>query len=199
MITDNDLIKKIKKENCSDSIIELQNRHIGLIINIYQRYGGVLASMDYKQSDFNDEIKYLIYDSARKFDLRRRIKFSTWLAENIRFFCLNKITELNKTKIISAEPEDMIKIMDEKLSSDNNNHKSNHEACDYIFSILNQLKDDRITKIFSYRYFDGKEKMIWKDIGEKMGLTSQSCINIHDKAIKFLKSKLISSDSIDKI
>jgi len=196
------LIKEIKRYKCSPCISELRNRHIGLVLSVYSKYSNILNQFNFTNEDFNKEIDYLIFDSARKFDLRRKnIKFSTWLGENIRFFCLNKITEFNKNKYVNSDPDNITKLIDECLSHADNSVE-NKEDCDYLFSLLEQIKDPRVMKIFTLRYFSGiKNKMTWKEIGALIvpPITNQTCINIHKKTIKFLKEKLSSKISQDKI
>jgi len=196
--TDNSLVRRIKNYNCSNSIVELKDRHAGLVVNIYGKYGGVLSAMNFSPSEFHSEIHYIIYEAAKKFDLKRKdIKFSTYLGNLTRYYCLDKITELTKDKTVQAEPEDITKIIDSCYNS--NDTKESKEKCDYIFSILNQMKDDRIIKIFNYRYFDGNHKMTWKEVGKEVGLTNQSCLNLHNKAIKFLREKIKSDNLYDKV
>ncbi len=199
-ITDKDLIKDIKRYQCSDCIPELKNRHIGLAMNIYGRYSNILNSFNFKIDDFKDEIDYLIYTSARNFDLRRKkIKFSTYLAEQTKYFCLNKITELKKKKSIEAEPEDIIRLMDDCFKQSNSIKKNNIDMCDYLMSILEQFKDKRIIEIFKLRYFSGNKKMTYKEIGAILNCTNQTIKNIHDKAIIFLKNKLTNDKLFDNI
>jgi hypothetical protein len=198
-ITDEILVRNIKKKNCSDSIIELKNRHIGLVIDIYGKYGGVLTSMNYSPYEFNNEIHNIIYNSAKSYNDKKNTKFSTYLGNMTKYYCLDKITALSKEKTINDDPDNITKIIDECSNKDNNNSLLNKELCDYIMSLLNQINDDRIIKIFNYRYFDGKNKMTWKQIGKKIGITSQSCINLHSKAVKLLKNKLTSNTLYDKV
>jgi DNA-directed RNA polymerase sigma subunit (sigma70/sigma32) len=199
---DIDLIKSIKKDACSPCIQELREKHAGLIISIYSKYLSVLETVNFSPSDFNDEINYIIYSAARKYDLRRRtkMKFSTYLGESVRFFCLNKINELKKNKTVETEPETLTFLIDDYYKNTHLDKSKNADSKDYIFDILGQLKDKRIKKIFKYRYFTGnKLKLPWYVIGEKVGLTAQSCINIHNKTINFLKKKLTSLETQDKI
>ena len=204
LLDDRLLIKQIKRKKCSDSILKLREKHAGLVIDIYSRYGSVLHKLNFKPQEFSDEINYLIYDSAKKFDLRRKkIKYSTWLGEQVKYFCLNKINELNKKKTIEAEPDTIIKIINDCYKSENADKKNTQELCNYIFNILNQLKDPRIIKIFKLRFFEsgkkGKQKMDWHEIGDKVGLSNQGAINLFNKGLKFLRYKLKNDSIVDKI
>lgn len=199
--SDRDLIREIQRNNCSKSLEILKSRHIGLIIKIYKKYSFALSTLNFKSHEFYNQIDYIIYTAIQKFDLNKyNTKFSTWLGEYVRYFCLDTITDLNKEKIvITSEPEDIIHLTDEYAKNNNVDKQYNQDHCKYILSILNQLQDERIIKIFNYRYFDGNKKMIWKDIGKKVGLTSQGCLNLHNKAIKFLQTKMKSSNLYDKV
>ena len=204
-IDDLKLVRKIKSKQCDNSLLELRNRHCGLIISIYSKYSSVLTNLPFVPDEFNQEINHIIYDSARKFDLKRKnIKFSTYLAENTKWFCLNKITELNKynNKNINSEPDTITKIMDSCLSNINSDNIKNLELCNFIYSIIDQIKDKRVKEIFRLRYFTGdKKKMTWREIGDSMKpkLTAQSIINIHERAVALIKSKISSLEIFDKI
>lgn len=194
------LIKDIKKYSCDECIECLRDKHIGLIFDIYGRYGSVLQSLHFNKEEFSDEINYLVYTSAKKFDLRRKnIKFSTFLGDQTRYFCLNKITELNKKKSVSAEPEDIIRLMDECFKDSNEHNKKQKELCSYVYSLLEQIKDKRVMEIFNLRFFSEKNKMTWAEIGERLGITSQTVINIFNKNVRFIKNKLNSLKEQDRI
>ena len=74
------------------------------------------------------------------------------------------------------------------------------EEGDYIFSLIKQLKDKRIEKIFKLRYYaDNKKSMSWNFIGKKLKISTQTAINLHNKAVEFLINKYKAKDFIDKI
>lgn len=203
LIDDRTLIKSIKRTHCNECIGSLRDRHAGLIISQYHKYSSILHKLNFNPEEFNDEINFLVYDSARKFDLRRKkIKFSTYLADQTRYFCLNKINELKKRNTITAENDDITRLIDECYSHKEDDKTSNKQMCDYIFSLLEQFNDKRVIKIFEMRYFQVKKyknKSTWKDIGAFLQLSSQACINLHDNAIEFIRKKLNSKNLHDKI
>lgn len=187
---DKKIVRSIQKYECSDCIKELKERHVGLIYNIYSKYGPVLNSFNFQNADFSEEIDNIIFKSAQTFNLKKRnIKFSSFLGNHIRYFCLNKITEFNKKKTIETEPEKMTLLIDECYNNFVNNNTKDREICDYIFEILNDVKDKRIKRIFELRYFNGN-KLTFKEIGRELNLTGQSIINLHKKGLMFLKDKL---------
>ena len=61
--------------------------------------------------------------------------------------------------------------------------------------MLNAIKkhpDKRVEKIFEMRYVIGvKNKVMpWKQIGDKMNLSIQGCINIHNSAVEHVRENL---------
>ena len=54
---------------------------------------------------------------------------------------------------------------------------------------LSSIKDQRVAKVYSLRYFSGK-KMTWSEIGKKMGFSSQTAINLHKRGADILKVKI---------
>ena len=76
----------------------------------------------------------------------------------------------------------------------------NKESSDLIFDILEQIKDQRVIKIFKLRYFtDKNKKLSWHKIAEKVDLSTQTVINIHNRYLKFLNNKMNSKNLFDKI
>ena len=59
----------------------------------------------------------------------------------------------------------------------------------HIFSILSNMKDKRIESVYKLRYFSDK-KMTWSKIGEKLGFSSQTAINLHARGAQALKTKI---------
>ena len=73
------------------------------------------------------------------------------------------------------------------------------ERVDFINEILNQMCDSRTKKIFNLRYFSDAKLSPWNKIGKKMKISTQTAINIHNKAIDFLNKKINSKNLFDKI
>jgi len=69
-----------------------------------------------------------------------------------------------------------------------NNPYKNKELNSFIFNELNKIKDERIKRVYSLRYFSG-EKMTWSKIGDRLGFSSQTAINLHKRGADILKRK----------
>jgi DNA-directed RNA polymerase specialized sigma subunit len=94
------------------------------------------------------------------------------------------------------EEKDLIYHIDKNILKDN---FFKEELKEYIFEILNSLQDQRIHKIYNLRYFSNKKNMPWKKIGKKLNISTQTAINLHNKAMVLLKNKLNSKNCFDKI
>jgi DNA-directed RNA polymerase specialized sigma subunit len=49
------------------------------------------------------------------------------------------------------------------------------------------------------KYFSDRKIQPWNKIGKKMHISTQTVINIHNKALSFLNKKISSDISFDKI
>jgi DNA-directed RNA polymerase specialized sigma subunit len=71
---------------------------------------------------------------------------------------------------------------------------------EYISNIIKSCADKRVKKIFKLRYLSvSNKKMPWKKIAQKLNISTQTAINIHNKTVKLLKNKIKSKNSFDKI
>lgn len=192
------LLNKIKRSNCEVSLKELIKRHSPLCFDVYKKYSAAMTSsgicLDYSFGDKD----LLIYKSALSFKSHKKTKFSTWLANQVRYYCLNLI---NKNKLIPTEE----KVMNYYLSQGESHLAYGSrvkESLDYIYNILSQVKDKRVKEVFSLRYFhDPNRKTPWALIAKSVGASTQTVINLHDKGIKILRKKnhLSSGPSLDII
>lgn len=194
-MNESQLIKKIKKYNCSDSLKALDQLHGGLCVKIIKKYIGQLNAKNYSIEDLIKDKTYVVYQAALSFDPKKKIKYSSWLGNQMRYFCLNI---LNKNKNNLCMDDDNIRYLVEKKQIEEMN-TFDPEKLEYIFDILSNMKDKRIEKIFKMRYFDSKKLKAWNEIGKKLHISTQTAINIHNKAIEFLNKKITSKIYFDKI
>lgn len=194
--TDEYLIKRIKNLNCEDSLKILSARHSPLCYKIYKKYSPSFVVKNIDIDEVCREKDYVIYKSAKSFKLSKKVKFSTWLGNQIRYHCLNTINK--KEDIIYMETKDLANIIDQQNQNNMNANKL-VELKEYITLLLDQLKDERISKIFNMRYFETDTTQTWTKIGKKMNMSTQNAINLHNKGVQILKNKLTSKDLFDKI
>jgi RNA polymerase sigma factor (sigma-70 family) len=189
---DNALIKCVKEFNDEEALKTLIQKHSPLCNSLYKKYSGPIISSGIFLDDLVNEKDYIIYKSALSYDPEKKSKFSTWLYNQVRYQCLNCIND-NKA---------YIKVEDNVLNSlieKNSNNKSNTNICDYINNIINHFSDKRIKDIFILRYSNSRKKMPWSKIAKKLNISTQTAINLHNKAIEKLKFKIKSKNTFDKI
>lgn len=196
-MTDLQLVNNIKKYDCEKSLLELSERHAGICNKMIQKYCKICSDVGVSLSDLNTDKLLVVYKSAKSFKPNKKIKFSTWLGNQIRYHCLNT---LNKTsKDISMENETIKYISEKNQNIDLSKENSTQDRIEFINEILNQMGDSRTKKIFNLRYFSDNKLSPWNKIGKKMKISTQTAINIHNKAIKFLNKKISSNFLFDKI
>jgi len=187
------LVNKIKQDNCEESIKILINKHSPLCYKILQKFYPSLSKAGYTKDDVFNERYYLIYKSATSFNPSKKTKYSTWLGNYTRYHCLNMLNSI-KQKTISIEEEGVENMLQNEEYQEER-HRNTEEFVSYI---LDEMSDKRIKDIYMMRYFskDGK-KRTWKQIAKSVGVSSQTVINIHNKAKKILKVKLKSKNTLD--
>jgi RNA polymerase sigma factor (sigma-70 family) len=196
-IQDLDLINKIKTQNDSEALKELESRHSGIYNEMVKKYYHHLVNFGLNPSDIVNDKLFVLYKSVISFDESKNVKFSTWLGNQTRYHCLNTLNKRNDT--ISMDEKDITKIIEKKQINNENDILNIKEKSDLIFYILNKIKDNRISKIFKLRYFNGKKLTPWNKIGKNLKISTQTAINLHDKGKKLIKNKLTTVDNMDII
>jgi DNA-directed RNA polymerase specialized sigma subunit len=187
MESDISLIEKIRIQNDEKSLIELIDRHSGIYTTMVGRFASGKTSVLDKDSIMEDK-NFTIYSSALKFDSSRETKFSTYLANEIKWKCLNAINKIKKRKESSIEDKENFI---EPSCDDFIGNINQEETLQLFRSLLEKETDERVKKIIDMRYDSDNNKLIpWKAISSKMNLSIQGCINIHNKFINKHKKEL---------
>jgi RNA polymerase sigma factor (sigma-70 family) len=192
--TDIELIDKIKKENCNNSLIQLSERHSALCHSIYRLLAPKVTASGLCISEISKEKDLVVWKSAISYNPQFESKFSTWLGSNIRWQCLNTIK--SDGRYILMDEVDLQSRIDESDIC-TQPPKDLGSTFEYIFSILEQLKDKRIRQVFELRYSD--KKLAWSKIAKTVGVSTQTAINLHERGKKILAQKLKSESCFDKI
>ena len=183
-LKDEKLINNILISQCNESLKELVNRHSGMIFNIGKKY---CPSCNLDLNDLNDNKYWIIFNAVQSFDSTKGSKFSTWLGNQIRFFCLNYKNKNNK--FITIEDSSLEFIINE--NNKKNNHSNKKEIIDNIVDLFNQISDPNTKNAIYYRYFHDKERILnYAEIAEILKVTPQTVLNWHNKFIDFAKKKL---------
>lgn len=197
LIQDIDLINKVKLENDNEALKELENRHTGIYNEIVKKYYKHLTDFGVNAQDVSSDKLFVLYKSVMSFDPTKNVKFSTWLGNQARYYCLNCINK--KNNLLNMDQESLIALLEKNQMKSNDNLSKIKEKSDQIFSILSRIKDERIQTIFRLRYFQGSKPTPWSKIGKKLKVSTQTVINLHEKGRIFLKNKLTADLNSDII
>lgn len=176
---DSILINNIKN-GCNDSLKELIDRHSPLCYSICQKFSFPLTQSGFSLTDVFEDRYLIVYKSAQSFN--GTSKYSTWLANHMRYHCLNCINKNNNH--INMENEELNQFIDKEIPDSANDDKISN-----IIGIINNINDKKVKKVFELRYSDCK-KTPWYKIGKEMGISRQTAINLHEKGKKFICAKL---------
>lgn len=186
MKSDNDekLIKKIVNKQCNESLKKLVDKHGGMIFNIGKKY---CASCNLDLNELNDNKYWIIFNAAKSFNSKKGSKFSTWLGNQIRFFCLN--FKNKNSKLVPIEDQHLeFFINDLNKKNQLSNQK---ELVNTIIDLFNDITDPNTKNAIYYRYFHNKERILnYSEIAEILNVTPQTVLNWHNKFINFAKKKL---------
>jgi len=193
-LDDSILVKNIQEKNDEDALKTLIDRHSALCNSLYKKYSPPMMASGIYVQDVIDQKGYIVYKSAMSFDPCKKSKFSTWLYNQIRYQCLNCMNENSHYLTLES---DKLNYLIEKNAPENKEYKNINE---YIFNIIDSCSDKRIKRIFKMRYLDNpNKKTSWNKIARKLKISTQTAINIHNKTLKLLKSKIESKNCFDKI
>jgi len=196
-MNDLDLIDKVKNLNDSLALKELASRHSGLCHQIIKKYYKSIIDFGLDPEEIANDKTYVIYKSALNFDPLKNTKFSTWVGNQMRYHCLNCINKRSNT--VNMDETSIKSIIEKRQLCFHNSTNFIKDKSEQIFLILNKMKDSRVIDIFKMRYFQGKKLTPWHIIGKKMGISTQTVINLHNKGKNILKNKLTTKNFIDTI
>jgi RNA polymerase sigma factor (sigma-70 family) len=181
---DDTLIKKVLKKQCSESLKELSNRHGGMIFNIGKKY---CQSCNLDLNDLNDNKYWIIFNAVQSYNPQKGSKFSTWLGNQVRFFCLNSKNKNNK--LVPVEDNFLEFYINDLNKKENKINQK--EVLDKITDLFNQISDINMKNAIYYRYFSNKERILnYSEIAQILNVTPQTVLNWHNKFITFAKKKL---------
>ena len=193
-LDDTTLVKNVQEKNDELALKTLIERHSALCNSLYKKYSPPMIASGIHVEDIINEKDYIVYKSAMSFDPCKKSKFSTWLYNQVRYQCLNCMNENSHYLTLD---NDKLNYLIEKTAPVNQEYKNINE---YIHNIIESCSDERVKKIFKMRYCnESTKKMSWNKIAKKLKISTQTAINIHNKAIKLLKTKVESKNSFDKI
>jgi RNA polymerase sigma factor (sigma-70 family) len=180
---DFELIKRIKEESCSESFLELRERHSGICFDTYSKYSKIMCDMGYEKNDIEADRDLILFKAANSFRLDKEVKFPTWLCNQMRYFCLNFI---NKNKNFQTSEDSVEQSSPSFLGS-----YQTEERAQKAMKKIKEMNDPRVYQVFKMRYFNRKpSEKKWKNIASKLGISNQTALNIHKRGLNFLKKNL---------
>lgn len=182
--SDNEIIKEIKNGvDISKNYQIISDRHSAIFFKMASKY--ISRKFKEKRLDFFKDKDYYIFQVIIDFDFNKNTKFSTYLANRIKWMCMNDYNKnLNCCEVNC--PDQVLQNCKEESSID-------FSSIEDIVSMLKKDKDSRVYKIFKLRYLEGKKNnlMPWKDVccSEDINLSVQGCINIHNNYLKKIRKE----------
>ena len=180
------LISKIQDDNDQDSLLEIIDRHSGIFHSMVNYF------MSHPQNavDKNQlvgEKDSTIYSAALNYNPDKKTKFSTHLANQTKWKCLNILNKKKKNREIFIDDENTyIEPQCESFIYDINNG----EALSVFESCLEEEKDERVKKIVDMRYGGLNNKLTpSRFIAQELDMSIQGCINIHNRFINKVKKE----------
>ena len=181
------LICKIQEDNTDqESLIALVDRHSGIFHTMVNHFmSSPQCALD--KTQIVEDKEMTIYDSALNYDPSRNTKFSTHLANQTKWKCLNALNKKKKNKECFIDDENSyIEPSCDSFIKDINKE----EALSVFEKCLKTEEDDRVKKIVDMRYGSYNNKLTpWRFIAKKLDLSIQGCINIHNKFINKVKKE----------
>jgi len=187
-VTDSDLTKMIREDNDELALNELISRHSGIYVDMLKRFGFKCLTQNQVQDIMGDK-DYVIYKAALEYN-PEKAKFSTHLANKTKYMCLTQKTK-NKKNYRNVSFEQTEFCQKDKSYTPEENCLLN-DSFKRILNLIEKHKDPRLKTIFKERYFEGRGGKLkpWKLVAEKVGLSAQGCINIHNKAIEDIQNRI---------
>lgn len=185
METDIQLINKIKESQDEDSLKELIGRHSGIYVSMVNNIINDSCPFVSRQEILEDK-QLSIYQAALKFSEEKNTKFSTFLAHETRWKCLNIYNKKKKMRFVDLDESSQEAFID-------NSHEDydKHELIKTVFKLAEEHKDPRVKKIFDIRYNSGyNSTQPWRVVAENLGMSAEGCIRIHDSFLKSIKKQL---------
>ena len=178
------LIEKLQERKDEDSLLQLIERHSGIYHSMVNHFMSHPQNALDKDQMVNEK-DATIYSAAMNYDPNRKTKFSTHLANQTKWKCLNLLNKNKRMKqFFIDEDENHFEPSCESFIAD----LTRGEVLSVFKTCLKKEKDERVKKIVDMRYGAGNNKLTpWRHIAEELNMSIQGCINIHNRFIEKVK------------
>ena len=178
------LIEKLQDRKDEDSLLQLIERHSGIYHSMVNHFMSHPQNALDKDQMVNEK-DATIYSAAMNYDPNRKTKFSTHLANQTKWKCLNLLNKNKRMKqFFIDEDENHFEPSCESFIAD----LTRGEVLSVFETCLKKEKDERVKKIVDVRYGRTDNKLTpWRVISEELEMSIQGCINIHNRFIEKVK------------
>ena len=178
------LIEKLQERKDEDSLLQLIERHSGIYHSMVNHFMSHPQNALDKDQMVNEK-DATIYSAAMNYDPNRKTKFSTHLANQTKWKCLNLLNKNKRMKqFFIDEDENHFEPSCESFIAD----LTRGEVLSVFETCLKKEKDERVKKIVDVRYGRTDNKLTqWRVISEELKMSIQGCINIHNRFIEKVK------------
>ena len=178
------LIEKLQERKDEDSLLQLIERHSGIYHSMVNHFMSHPQNALDKDQMVNEK-DATIYSAAMNYDPNRKTKFSTHLANQTKWKCLNLLNKNKRMKqFFIDEDENHFEPSCESFIAD----LTRGEVLSVFKTCLKKEKDERVKKIVDVRYGRTDNKLTpWRVISEELEMSIQGCINIHNRFIEKVK------------
>jgi len=181
----------LAKDGDNNSIQKLIDKHSGICVDVYKKYINLPNVSGFVSDDIISSKDYIIYNSAKTYDPSRGSKFSTWLANQTKYYCLNSINKYGK--LIPTDDSILFNSIESSNLTSSDSEKVNDTKSaiiEIIKETLGSLSNKKIKKCIEIKYFSNDEnRKTYTDVASEMNVTVQTVINWHNKFIKMVKQK----------
>jgi RNA polymerase sigma factor (sigma-70 family) len=185
MIPDLDLVRQIKSTGDENALLELVNRHSGIYYNTIKKYAP-MNRIDDTYDDFYRRKEAEIYKAVQSFDEDKKVKFSSWLANQTKYTCLSA-RQKQKEDPETIEYNIEFGEIDEETPETELLKKENIKE---IFDVLKEKCRDRVARVFELKFFgnDGRG-MNFKEISKHEKVSHQACQQAFQEALDVIKKE----------
>lgn len=174
---------KSSKEGSSESFIALTISYGDLFYKICHKYRTAMEKNGILFDEILEEKHNLLFKCVRTYDSSHGAKFSTWVANQTRYFCLNRLLKFkNRIKEDNFDFDTLSSPIDEK--------RFDPELLKGVESFIKSLEDSRSAEIFKLRYGAERKNTGWREIGKKLHISSVTARKIHNKALSLIRAKI---------
>ena len=145
---DKTLVKRIQTKGDSEAASELIRRHEKIVFTVINKFCS--RNPHIHRDELMDDLYVIFSKSIQSYKPYKGTKFSSWIYNQTRYHCLNTCKNLDLTYSVENKTIDDINNKNNIFQLGDQSNQDNNE---YISSLLDQMKDQRIKKIFKNSFF----------------------------------------------